>query len=206
MTFQTPSKETIEAQPRNFYLYLRKTFVLPAKARSAHVLVSADSRYQFFVNGTFVNRGPVRCDRRWQSYDEWDITKYLRSGKNAIAALVHHYGEWTFSYMLRRGGFICQADIVLTNGETLQLQTDDTWKVMPASSWEPLTPRLSIPINANKNIRVHSCSLTAKYSFLSCTPRRIFVAMVKNCFQPSSVHKSFCTSKCREQLSKNRCR
>jgi alpha-L-rhamnosidase len=135
-----------EPQPRNFYLHLRKTFELPIKARSARVLVSADSCYQLFVNGKFVNRGPARCDRRWQSYDEWDITKYLRTGKNAIAALVHHYGEWTFSYMLGRGGFLCQAEIALTNGETLQLQTDDTWKVMPAAAWERQTPRLSIQL------------------------------------------------------------
>lgn len=135
-----------EPQPRNFYLYLRKAFALPAKAQSARVLVSADSRYQLFVNGKFVNRGPARCDRRWQSYDKWDITKYLHAGKNIIAALVHHYGEWTFSYMLGRGGFICQADIGLTNGETLQLQTDDTWKTMPAAAWERQTPRLSIQL------------------------------------------------------------
>ncbi len=135
-----------EPRPRNFYLYLRKALVLPAKVRSARVLVSADSRYQLFVNGKFVNRGPARGDRRWQSYDEWDITKYLRVGKNAVAALVHHYGEWTFSYVLGRGGFICQTDIALTNGETLQLQTDDTWKVMPAAAWERQTPRLSIQL------------------------------------------------------------
>jgi hypothetical protein len=135
-----------EPRPRNFYLHLRKTFELPAKARSACVLVSADSRYQLFVNGEFVNRGPARCDRRWQSYDEWDIAKYLRAGKNALAALVHHYGEWTFSYMLGRGGFISQADIVLANGETLQLQTDDTWKVLPAAAWERRMPRLSIQL------------------------------------------------------------
>jgi len=135
-----------EPKPRNFYLYLRKTFDLPANAKSAHLLVSADSRYQLFVNGTFVSRGPARCDRRWQYYDEWDITPYLRAGRNVIAALVHHYGEWTFSYMLGQGGFICQADIVCKNGEKVQLQTDETWKVMPSKAWERRLPRMSIQL------------------------------------------------------------
>jgi len=135
-----------EPRPRNFYLYLRKTFELTSKAKSSHVCVSADSRYQLFVNGKFVNRGPARCDRRWQVYDEWDVARYLRAGRNVLAALVHHYGEWTFSYMLGRGGFICQADIALANGDEMQLQTEESWKVLPATAWERRAPRLSVQL------------------------------------------------------------
>jgi len=132
-----------EPQPKNFYLYVRKDFELPSKTKSAKVLVAADSRYILFVNGKYVNRGPARCDRRWEYYDEWDIAKYLKPGKNVIAALIHHYGEWTFSYMLGRGGFLCQADIECANGKTVRLQSDKTWKVEASKAWTRRKFRMS---------------------------------------------------------------
>jgi len=133
-----------EDRPKNFYLYVRKTLVLPTAAKSATLLISADSRYQLFVNGTFVARGPARCDRRWQYFDPWDIAPYLHEGKNALAALVHHYGETTFWYTLGRGGFLAQADIVCENQFKVLLQTDDTWKVQPSEAWERSLPRMSM--------------------------------------------------------------
>ena len=135
-----------KSQPLNFYLYVRKTFKLSSTVKTAKILVAADSRYKLYINGKFVNRGSARCDRRWENYDKWDISKYLHKGKNVIAALVHEYGETTRFYMLGRGGFLCQSDIMCTNGENVKLQTDKSWKVLPASAWERRMDRIDFSL------------------------------------------------------------
>ncbi|MBK7258517.1 MAG: family 78 glycoside hydrolase catalytic domain [Ignavibacteriae bacterium] len=135
-----------EEQPKNFYLHLRRSFDLPAGIRQGVIAVTADSRYQLFVNGSRVAFGPARSDRRWQCVDEWDITRYLRPGPNVIAALVHHYGEWTFSYMLGRGGFLADITVTHEGGETIRIGTDASWRVCPARSWDRRLPRMSIQL------------------------------------------------------------
>lgn len=135
-----------EERPRNFYLYIRKSFKLSVKPSSGRLHVSADSRYKLFVNGRYVGRGPERYVRGWQSYDSWDVAQYLKEGWNVVAALVHHYGEWTFSYMLGRGGFIC----VLEVDGRLVASSDKTWKVKPATAWDRGIPRMSIQLGFNE--------------------------------------------------------
>jgi hypothetical protein len=46
---------------KNRYVYFRRTFSLERDAHNAFVFVSADGRYQLFVNGHRVRRGPSRC-------------------------------------------------------------------------------------------------------------------------------------------------
>ena len=135
-----------EARPKNFYLHVRKTFRLPDALHHATIRVSADSRYRLFVNGIPVARGPARCDPRWQCLDEWDITQYLQEGTNVIAALVHHYGQWTFAYMLGRGGFFADMEVRLVNGTAMHVGTDGSWRVHPAPAWERKLPRMSIQL------------------------------------------------------------
>src|SRR5262249_40095547 len=99
-----------EPSPRNSYTYFRKTLDLASAPTAARLHLTADSRYQLFVNGAFAGRGPARSDRRWLSYDTWDVARQLRKGRNVIAVLVHHYGEWTFQYMKGRGGLIAELE------------------------------------------------------------------------------------------------
>jgi alpha-L-rhamnosidase len=135
-----------DARPKNFYLYVRKSFLTPGAITHATIRVTADSRYRLFVNGIPVARGPSRCDRRWQCLDQWDITPQIRPGTNVIAALVHHYGEWTFSYMLGRGGFFADMEVGLADGTVMHVVTDGSWRVQPARAWERNLPRMSIQL------------------------------------------------------------
>ncbi len=134
-----------EASPRNFYLYCRKSFELSQIPKSCPVQVTADSRYILYINGHFAGRGPVRCDPRNQFVDTWDIAPYLKKGRNVIAALVHHYGEGTFAYIHKRGGFLL-AGSIRTKGGTVKLGTDATWRVCPSRAWRTGMSRMSIQI------------------------------------------------------------
>jgi alpha-L-rhamnosidase len=133
-----------EERPKNFYLHARRTFTIIGETRRAVVRLTADSRYVLFVNGSVVALGPARSDRRWQCLDEWEITHLLRPGGNVIAALIHHYGEWTFAYMLGRGGFLAEVVVELADGGKITVTTDASWRVKPSQAWERALPRMSI--------------------------------------------------------------
>ena len=83
---------------------------LPARASrcrraadSASLTVTVDGRYQLFVNGVRVGRGPVRCDPHHLRTDTYDIAPQLAPGENVVALLVHVYGVDTSWYETVRG-------------------------------------------------------------------------------------------------------
>ena len=125
-----------EPVPQNFYLYCRKSFRLEGKASEATVDVTADSRYKLFVNGKFVGRGPARCDQRWQYYDTYDLAPFLRVGENVVTAIVHQFGFATSNYTLGRGGFLLQGEARGGSGRNLRLDSDESWRVLPAPPWD----------------------------------------------------------------------
>ncbi|MCK5526238.1 MAG: family 78 glycoside hydrolase catalytic domain [Candidatus Latescibacteria bacterium] len=133
-------------RPRNFYLALRKEIRVSGPITEARCRCVADSRYKLFVNGRFVGRGPARSDPRWQSYDQYDLKPFLQPGRNVIAAIVHHYGEPTFSYVLGRGGFLFEGEIGTDPGKTVEVLSDRYWKVKPLESWDDRTPRIDIQL------------------------------------------------------------
>lgn len=135
-----------DEKPRNFYLCARKTLELNKKAKRATAFVSADSRYKFYANGKFTGRGVAKCDPKFQYYDVHNITKFLHKGKNVIAAMVHHFGEETFSYLLGRGGFLCQIEIEYYGGKKEIIGTDKTWKVKQEKAWAQDAPRSTVQI------------------------------------------------------------
>ena len=66
--------------------------------------ITADSRYELYVNGTFVGHGPVRA---WPSpwpVDEYDVRHLLRAGRNVVGVLVTHFGISTFQYLHDEAG------------------------------------------------------------------------------------------------------
>ena len=133
-----------EESPKNFYLCLRKPFELDNRPKKAVVFVSADSRYKLYINGKFIARGPAKCDPSFQYYDTVDISKYLHKGKNVVASLVHHFGENTFSYILGRGGFLCQLEIEYTGNKKYIIKSDDSWCAKENPCWNRKSVRSSV--------------------------------------------------------------
>ncbi|HEY3267905.1 MAG TPA: family 78 glycoside hydrolase catalytic domain [Armatimonadota bacterium] len=124
-----------QANERNAYSYFRRGFTLNGAPKSGAARVAADSRYALYVNGRLVGRGSPRSHTARTPFDTWDIAPYLAPGKNAIAVLVHHYGEWTMRSQVGKAGFLCDARIS-TSSATIDLRTDDGWKAMPSTAWD----------------------------------------------------------------------
>jgi len=86
-----------DAPAREYGVYhFRRTFELERKPAAFVVNVSADNRYKLYVNGEEAAVGPARGDLRNWRYDPVDIARFLRAGRNTLAAVV-----WNFAEMAR---------------------------------------------------------------------------------------------------------
>lgn len=77
----------IHGDLNNRYAYFRCVFWI-SQIKTTELLITANSRYRLWINGKPVLSGPCKGDRHCQYYDQVDVTKYLRCGKNLLAAQV----------------------------------------------------------------------------------------------------------------------
>jgi len=115
--------------------HFRRTFDLKAKPTSFIINISADTRYKLFVNGKHVGIGPAKSDLSHWNFDTYDISAFLKTGKNVIAAVVWNFGEFNgYSQHSNKTAFILQG-----NSENEKfLNTDKKWSVMQNKSYEPI--------------------------------------------------------------------
>lgn len=125
-----------EAAQRSYGVYhFRKSFNLNVKQPVRFIVhVSADNRYRLFVNGRAVGLGPARGDLYNWYFDTYDIGRYLKSGKNTIAALVWNMGNYApVAQMSNQTGFIIQGD-----GQAEQIvNSGKSWKVLKSEAYQP---------------------------------------------------------------------
>lgn len=127
----------------NAYVAFRRTFDLASDSpAAARLRITADARYEVYVNGTWVGHGPVRS---WPSpwpVDEYDVRHLLKPGRNAIAVLVTHYGMSTFQYLHADPGLLAQLDWV-EGATSRRLVTDTRWRSHIHDSFAWPVPRVS---------------------------------------------------------------
>jgi hypothetical protein len=113
--------------------HFRKSFELASIPAEFIIHISADNRYRLFVNGQAVCFGPARGDLSHWFYESIDIAKFLKPGKNLLAAVVWNFGEdkpWA-QFSLKT------ALIVQGNSAPEQIvNTDNSWKVIKNKSYQ----------------------------------------------------------------------
>ena len=130
--------------PKNYYLYARKTFeASPKNIEKAEIKITADSKYVFFINGHFIGSGPIRGWPFEYYYDVYDVKPYLVEGRNVIAVIAQYYGISSFKYIKGRPGLLVQLEIKEKNGNVKIIGTDNDWKVVPSPSYKRNVPRFS---------------------------------------------------------------
>ena len=121
---------------------LRKTFTLGTPPTSLPVHVSADNRYELYVNGQHVGYGPVRGDLQHWNFETYDLAPYLIPGENIIAvemwnatASIDGRIGAPIAQVISRAGFILQCEnpsVGITTGV-------NPWKIIRDTSRTPLT-------------------------------------------------------------------
>lgn len=119
----------------------RRNFELTTLPTQFIIYVSADNRYKLFVNGQKVSAGPARGDLNHWRYETVDIAKYLKNGKNTIAAEVVNFGEFRHAAQLTfQTAFILQGHE--DNPIDINTKPNEHWKVTANEGYD-YTPFLS---------------------------------------------------------------
>ncbi|PUZ29884.1 alpha-L-rhamnosidase [Chitinophaga parva] len=110
--------------------HFRRMLHLQRLPKSFVVQVSADNRYQLYVNGHNVTSGPQRSDVAHWHYETLDLRPYLQSGTNVIAATVWNQGRYR-----------AWAQLSLQTGFWMDgaLRSDTSWRVLNDTAYTPLT-------------------------------------------------------------------
>ena len=97
--------------------------------------VTADNRYQLFVNGARVSWGPARGDLYHWRYETVDVAPHLRAGRNVLAAVVWNFGlHAPQAQVTHQTGFLLQVA-----GEAQKAaSTDRNWKAIRNAAYAPL--------------------------------------------------------------------
>jgi alpha-L-rhamnosidase len=145
-----------QAPPRatgtNRWFLFRREFDLNGPPDTAPARVTVDGRYQLFVNGVRVGRGPIRCSPLFQRYDLYDLAPYLQTGRNALGLVVHTYGVDTAWYEMVKGmwsytfgdGAVWLEGEAETAEHTVLLDTGPDWRCLQAdAAWRTDTQRMN---------------------------------------------------------------
>lgn len=118
----------LASQQPNQWICFRKTVYLRKADHKIKMQVAVDSKYWLWVNGREVvfegglKRGPNPRDTY---YDEPDVAKYFKKGRNTIAILVWYWGKDGFCHKSSgRSGLLVRLS---AGGQTVL--SDATWKV-----------------------------------------------------------------------------
>lgn len=116
--------------------HFRKTVSLEKVPQELRVHISADNRYNFFVNGKRICYGPAKGDLSTYKYDIIDLAPYLREGKNQLAALVYNAGkDKPMSFLSVQTAFMFRTE----NNDFSHWNTDTSWKVYKNPAYIPVS-------------------------------------------------------------------
>lgn len=136
-----------EESPRNEWRWFRTSFVCPqdlGQLEKAILWITADSRYEAYVNGKRVGRGPVRYFPTNMLYDAHEVGHHLRrGGMNTIAVQVMHFGVSNFQYLRERGGLLAQLDAFVGDNEITLTETGAGWLTSIHAGQDPAVSRMS---------------------------------------------------------------
>jgi alpha-L-rhamnosidase len=122
------------APRREFGVYFfRKTFNLTKAPGHLVIHVSGDNRYQLYVNGNRILLGPAKGDLFHWRFETADIAHYLRTGENALAAVVWNFAEQApMAQMTNETGFLLEGDAAPAD----QVNTDRSWRVIASTAFK----------------------------------------------------------------------
>jgi len=120
--------------------HFRKSVQLTVLPEQFIVRVSADNRYQLYVNNVAVACGPQRSDPGHWRYDILDLAPYFKKGHNVIAATVWNQGKHAaWAQLSLQTGFWLDG-----KGAASVANTDTSWKVLENFSYVPLSNAMHI--------------------------------------------------------------
>ena len=133
---------SVPGEPQNAYgiYHFRKTFELPEQPERFVVHVSADNRYKLYVNGELASVGPARGDVFNWNFETVDLARWLKPGKNTLAAVVWNFAEMkpVAQVSFNQTGLIVQGNTAAEEA----VNTNDSWLCSHNDSYKPHQARV----------------------------------------------------------------
>ncbi len=122
--------------PQDYGVYIfRNTFEIANVPNEFVVNITADNRYRLLVNGVEVSMGPARSDLQHWRYETVDISEYLITGKNVLAAEVYNMGiDKSVAQHSHRTAFLLQCN---SEGHEYLNTGSGNWKVARNMAFTP---------------------------------------------------------------------
>jgi len=116
--------------------HFRKSFNLDKVPDKLVIHISADNRYNLFVNGKRVCYGPAKGDLKTYKYDIIDIAPFLHTGENLLAALVYNGGDdKPLAFLSVQTAFMLRAE----SSNFSELNTGSNWKVYKNPAYQVIS-------------------------------------------------------------------
>ena len=112
---------------RQYYFLAAKSWEIVAAPPQAMVRITADCRYNLFINGSPVISGPIRGNVALQYYDEIDISAFLKTGKNELLAEVYSLQEENFIFSSFTPALWLEIPGMVASDESFLVQSDFRW-------------------------------------------------------------------------------
>ena len=132
----------------NLFAQFRHAFELKQVPRRAPLLITADQCYVLYLNGALVCRGPARGFQESWPYDEIDVSKNLRKGRNVIAVRAYSFGQSTFGYINRGVAGV----IVGAQWGKVQIASSTQWRARRQSGVARDTVPVSLQLNPQEHV------------------------------------------------------
>lgn len=119
----------------------RKRFTLRDSAEGVSLAIFADTRYEAYLDGVWLGRGPARFSTVRQEYDVLPVSN-LAAGEHVLAILVQFAPNVRRSETIRAGllarlsGRVAGADVSL-------VASDATWRASVSPAWNPNARQVS---------------------------------------------------------------
>lgn len=142
---------TEQTHDRNVYGVFRRSFDLKKIPATAELKLFADTVYQLFVNGKFIEFGPVRFDPQFPQYDSHNLVPHLHEGRNAIVVLVNSFGQKTYKAMREQAGFLAWGEIREKDKTLIDFATGTSgWKATADPARTRYASKLSFALNSRE--------------------------------------------------------
>lgn len=132
-----------KSQMRHDLVCFRYDFELESLPDSAILHLFAASHYHLFVNGTFINFGPLRSYPAHPVYDSYEMRSLLKEGRNNLIVKVLYNGTYTYQVPLAKPSFIAWGGVFLAGRSLVDLSTPGGWKCQRSDVYNHDAPKLS---------------------------------------------------------------
>lgn len=156
--------ETVE---KDTYAGFVRTFDVDGEPGQAHIGIFADTHYKLYINGQFVNAGPAPFRKPVIMVDDYDVTAYLRPGRNTLFVLARYIGETVKYNTVSQPGVLAALCVTNGDGREMVVKTDDAWKGFSIPAWARETPKMTWALGGIESVDLNSASFRVLSDFAS---------------------------------------